>query len=262
MLSGISPLAVAARTPAIATPTPTPTPTPEAETTALIARMSSPPDSTRQGHINTFIKALKDGGVWSKMDVLFVFASHDAQSSLLDWKNLGGSGAYDATVVLGAPTFTTDRGYTGDASNRLTTAYTVGSGIAVNDSGHISCFVADATATTQNVPSLNSRTTLSTDESVAGRWQAFTNATAPAGSPPHMITAVRRGATSSYAFRNAVAGSESTLTVNAGTGVALMGNGVRTQAIVSFGDQLSDVEVLAYYNAAKTYLTALGVSGL
>jgi hypothetical protein len=38
----------------------------------------------RNAVIDTFIKALVSGGVWDKLDVLYVFAAHDSQAALLN----------------------------------------------------------------------------------------------------------------------------------------------------------------------------------
>lgn len=57
----------------------------EAETTALLARMTTQPDATRKGHINTLIASLKAEGIWSKLDCFFMFAAHDQQAAYLDW---------------------------------------------------------------------------------------------------------------------------------------------------------------------------------
>lgn len=95
----------------------------EDETDTLIAQMDTDgtaPDATRQGHINTLIKALKDAGIWTKCDRIYVLAAHEASAARLNWKTPG-------TDTLGLsvtePTFTVDTGYTGNGtSTQLTTA--------------------------------------------------------------------------------------------------------------------------------------------
>jgi hypothetical protein len=56
----------------------------EAETNALIAEMSTPPNGGRQITINTLVKAMKDGGVWAKLD-WFSIIGHDTDASLKNW---------------------------------------------------------------------------------------------------------------------------------------------------------------------------------
>lgn len=88
-------------------------------TDALAARMSVAPDGTRIGTIDTLIRALKAAGVWSKLDVLYLTAAHDAQAARLNWI----STSYNLTAIS-SPTFTTDRGYAGDgAASYLDTGY-------------------------------------------------------------------------------------------------------------------------------------------
>lgn len=67
----------------------------EPESAALLNRMVVKPQWTQQKNINTFIKSLKEGGVWNKLGFLHVFAQHDQQSALLDWTGNG----FDGTMV-------------------------------------------------------------------------------------------------------------------------------------------------------------------
>ena len=78
---------------------------------ALFAAMAVQPDATRKTLIDTFIKALISAGVWTLLDVLYVFAAHTEQAALLNWK---APGTFDGTSVS-ATAFTTDVGFTGDA---------------------------------------------------------------------------------------------------------------------------------------------------
>jgi len=82
---------------------------------ALFSRMAivldSPP-SARKTEIDTRIKALKSGrNLWAKTLGLWVTASHGRPSAKLNWKQ----DAFNLDEV-GTLTFTTDRGFTGDAS--------------------------------------------------------------------------------------------------------------------------------------------------
>jgi hypothetical protein len=84
-----------------------------AEATALFAAMSVAPDDTRKGHIDTLIAALKTAGIWAKLDVLWVPAAHDVQAARLNWKDP----ASFTLSEVSSPTFTTDRGYTGNGTS-------------------------------------------------------------------------------------------------------------------------------------------------
>lgn len=89
-------------------------------------------------HISAY-KALINGlvtdGVWTKLDALYVFATQDPTTSLLNLV----SSSFSATVNTGAPAFAADRGYTSLVGNSLTTnfnASTAGGNYAQN-SAHI-----------------------------------------------------------------------------------------------------------------------------
>lgn len=93
-----------------------------AEAEALFTQMDTDgtaPDATRKGHINTLIVALKSAGIWAKCDRIYVLAAHEATAALIDWKTPG----TDTLTAAGSPTFTVDRGFTGDGvDNKLTGA--------------------------------------------------------------------------------------------------------------------------------------------
>lgn len=77
------------------------------DSTALFGRFTTEPTPTRKQAINSLIVSLKDAGVWTKLDVLHVFAAANAQGSLLNWK-----GSFSDATTVSSPTFTADRGYT------------------------------------------------------------------------------------------------------------------------------------------------------
>lgn len=82
-----------------------------AEAKALFARMSVEPAATRKGQIDTLIRRLKIAGLWTKFDILYLLAAHDAQAARLNWI----ADAHNLTAVS-SPTFTEDRGYAGNGS--------------------------------------------------------------------------------------------------------------------------------------------------
>lgn len=85
----------------------------DADAQAIFGAFTTPPDDTRKGLINAYVLALKAGGVWNSLDGLYVFAAADSQAALINWRN---PGTHDATLV-NAPTFTQDRGFTGNGTN-------------------------------------------------------------------------------------------------------------------------------------------------
>src|SRR5262245_24255328 len=87
----------------------------DAASVSLFSAFSTPATSVRKGIIDTCIVALKAAGVWTKLDVLYMFAAADSQASLMNWKT---SGTYTATEINGPITCTAERGYTTNGSNR------------------------------------------------------------------------------------------------------------------------------------------------
>jgi hypothetical protein len=80
------------------------------EAKALIARMTTQPNAERKYLINRTIMALKNAGVWSRLDAFYVTAAHDSQASLLNWtKN-------EAATNAGGLPFTADVGFVGNGS--------------------------------------------------------------------------------------------------------------------------------------------------
>lgn len=84
-----------------------------AESRTLFAAMTTKPTAARKKLIDRTIKSLKSASVWSNLDRLFVLAAHDSQAALLNWINPGGT----AAAAVSSPTFTADRGYTGNGSS-------------------------------------------------------------------------------------------------------------------------------------------------
>lgn len=80
------------------------------------------PSGAQQLKQNTFLKYLKDNGIWTALDRLWVFATDGSSSfSLIDWKNPSGSLA----LAVSSPTFNSNIGWTGDGvASYLRTQFT------------------------------------------------------------------------------------------------------------------------------------------
>lgn len=90
------------------------------EANALFAAMTTPPTLVRKILINSTIVSLMASGAWALLDVIYGHAAADSQAGRLNWKN---PALFTATTVNG-PTFTADRGFTGDgATSYLTTGF-------------------------------------------------------------------------------------------------------------------------------------------
>lgn len=79
----------------------------EPETTAFLARTSGSYTNADRLALNTFIKTLKDNSIWTKLDVIQIYAFGDTADSLLNIKQ----NLYNATLV-NSPTYTRRRGFT------------------------------------------------------------------------------------------------------------------------------------------------------
>lgn len=84
----------------------------DADADAIIAAMSVAPDATRQTLINNTVVALKNAGLWAKLDILYMFAAHTEQAARIDWKHP----ATRSATRLNVATFNTDQGFKGDGS--------------------------------------------------------------------------------------------------------------------------------------------------
>jgi hypothetical protein len=240
------------------------------EAQALFTAMSSEPDATRKGVINTCIAALKTAGVWTKCDRIYVFAAHDAQAARLDWKTPG----TDTLTVSGAPVFTTDQGYQGDAVSGYLYGATNFSAFTqfTQNSAHISVWNrSDVTSTKSLFGTLTLATTVANPKTgVPGfiyrvNQNSGTEHTGLAGYTGHML-AVRTGASATTAYRNgssvgtgsvaSVAPSADPLGVFRAANTQF--NGEQQAALISIGAALNATEASDFYTAVQTYMTAVG----
>lgn len=250
-----------------------PGPSYDAATTALLARMSSQPDATRAGHINTLIAALKTAGVWDKMDIFYVLAAHDAQAARLNWK----AATFELTLT-NAPTFTTDRGYAGDgATSYLDTTFNpaTAGGVFANNDNHFAAWVqTDVASNTQsdigNTTS-NFISRRSTGNTVSSRSLSSTSNTSSATvgtSVGHLVVARAAGAgyeryKNGEAF-DSVTQASSGLNSSAFFICAFNNAGAAAQfstrriAAMHAGSNITSGETSAAYTALAAYMTAVG----
>lgn len=80
----------------------------------LFSAMTVAPGAERKGLIDRTIRTLIREGIWGRLDVLWVLAAHDSQAGMLNWK---APGAFTLANGGTAPTFATDRGFTGNGTD-------------------------------------------------------------------------------------------------------------------------------------------------
>lgn len=84
----------------------------DAATTAwvnAVVAASGTVSATQKGYVDTLIKSLKSGGVWTLLDRCFIFASENSQQATIDLVNL-------ATATNNGATFTANQGWAGNGS--------------------------------------------------------------------------------------------------------------------------------------------------
>lgn len=85
----------------------------DADADAIIAAMAVAPSAARQTRINNTVVALKNMGIWDKLDILYCFDAHTEQAARVEWKNPTTRSA----TRLNVATFITDQGFKGNGSN-------------------------------------------------------------------------------------------------------------------------------------------------
>lgn len=248
----------------------------EAET--WVAAFSSEPDNTRKALYDTYVGALKAASVWTKFDIIYLFAAHTSQAALINGKN---PGTFDCTLV-NAPTFTADRGFTGNGSSAyVSTGYvpsTNGSQYLVN-SAHVAArnlAQVSATANTKLIGSLSGASARSVilvrnaaTDGIRGTINSTTFSTDVANTvtPGHYVNR-RSGANATAIFKDGV--SVNTMTTGS---VALTDRtlvfladphasnfSLLQVASGSAGANLTDQNITDYYNAEFAYMQAVGAA--
>lgn len=235
-------------------------------TVALLARMTSPTTENATA-INNCIVALKAAGVWDKLDVLQVYACNAEANALLNWKGT----SYSATN--NGATFTANRGVAGDAASTwLDTGFNpTGSGrVYATNSAHVSIWIETDGADNDGHGAATTAYVRHASSNVTGRINDATTSTFGATSPAiGLMSLIRRAVDDKRGFHNGVQVGSTLTTASVSLPNATMGigrwntNATYTDdriALFCAGEQLSDAEELAKYNAFRAYMTAVGVA--
>lgn len=90
---------------------------------AIFNAFTTPPTEARKALINACVVALKNAGVWTTLDALYMMAAADSQAARINWV----SPATFTLSPINSPTFTADRGFTGDGvSSYINTGINLG----------------------------------------------------------------------------------------------------------------------------------------
>jgi hypothetical protein len=254
-----------------------------AEAIAFLARTSGL-DTTHTNAYYGLIDGLVSDGVWSKFDVLRIYATQDSATALLNLI----SSSY-AAITHGSPTFTADRGFTGvngstsvyiDSQFNPTANGQGGGGQYGQDSNHISAWSVN-NVQSQVVMGVNAGSTRQTNMNLfnSGDNKAYFRSNIDPGTADlnvvvsdslgHYI-ANRSASNAVQGYKNGssiVTGSNAStslpnsnvfdLAQNSGGSAA---NGGSWQvAATSMGSSLSSTNASNFYSRLRTYMTAVGV---
>ena len=242
------------------------------ESSAVFRAMTTPQANARKYLIDTTIRSLKTAGVWTKLDCLYLLAAADSQAALVNWKN---PGTFNLTVA-GAPTFSADDGYTGDAvDDSLATGFTpsTAGGNYVQDSAHLGAWVLnDITSTTAysiahisgSTPQaiLRPRSTATQAVWTVNNATAVTTATVTTSAGHTMIN--RSASDAQQIYKN---GTELGTSSGASTGLpttaihllrGFSAFSAHQIAAAHIGSSLNSTEADALYDVLNAYLTSVG----
>jgi len=264
----IFPSALAAGT-TVHSPTVTGGVTYDSDAVTYFNAMSVAPDATRKGLLNDLITGLKTDGIWTKLDALYVMAAHDAQAARVNAKTPS-----NVASAVNSPTFTTDRGYAGNASTSyIDTNWnpsTAGGNFAQN-----SASMGVWSRTNSNTASwldigngsncrFNSRSSSGSD-ALRGQINNTTNANyGTNASSIAFYSLVRSSSTAVTGYRNSsVSGSgtqTSTSVTNANVFIGRVASDYsgREYAAAFIGGALDGTDISNLHSRLSTYLTAVG----
>lgn len=249
---------------------------------AFLARTSGLDDAHRHAY-TLLIDGLVADGVFSKLDVLYIYATQDSATALLNLV----SASYPCTIV-GAPAFVADRGFTGDdvsgtVSNYLDTGFNPAIAFSTKftrNSSHLSVW------SNTNVTPVNGGTAIGTSVTspsyTSNVYCKFTDGNAyyrcndsvsqggiPNGDSRGFYLANRSGASAEQGYRNAIDQEMSSVaagTIPSGNMYVLCRNLIGTGptrgcpqqlAMASIGGGLTATDVSNFYARLGTYMAAI-----
>jgi hypothetical protein len=231
---------------------------------------STPPSDSDKTNINNLVVALKEAGIWSELDVLYVLAAANSNAAVKNWK---APGTFSLSLV-NSPTFTAYRGFTGDgASAYLNTGWTPsthGVKFTQNDASVWAWPINNIASNSSIAGSVSSHYCFLYPRTVGGAAAIYLNSAAggasvsSVGDARGFIGGQRRGASDVRLFKNGV---QIATNNQASTGVptaSMWVLGAYPSSYSSFqnsfsawGSSLSGKEA-AFDAAVRTYLTAVG----
>lgn len=239
---------------------------------AYFAAMTTPPTAARKTLLNNLIVGLQSDGVWTKLDWLSIMAAETAQTARVN----AVTPAQVASVV-GSPTFTTDRGYTGDG---VGTAYlntgwnpaTAGGNFTQNSASQGVWVGTDVNSSTNHDAGNGLAEIISrggtTSLTVRGNSASADSGTLPSNTSVGFSSWARsnsanfkiykNGSTIATPTRASAAAESSNFFICATNFSGTPSGGSRRIQAAFWGSALDDTEMAALYNRLATYMTAVG----
>lgn len=242
---------------------------------AYIAAMTTPPDATRRGHINTLISGLDADGDWSPLDGAFCHATHDAVGGVSQAGRLNMRHPTKLLTAVNSPVFDA-LGVVGDGATSYLTAGEVAnaSGNSYSrDSASIGVWcnfqseTAGIVAHAGNLNTSSPRMRVSPGVSTSGhRINDATSLSYNGGGRTggHILT--RTGATTKILYKNGVevasAGTASEIVQGEHVVVLRAGTGYCNDrlAFSFYGGGLSAAAVARIHARVSTFLAAIGAA--
>lgn len=246
------------------------TPSPYLPQTNDIANsFTTPPTALRLKQINDFVSALVTAGVWTKLDFLHVMAAADSQAATINWVNPGTR----TLSAVGSVTFSANSGFQGSGGYlSVGVTYNALSNYSLNSAHQAlwvlnnqqeATFAIGASGTTNGTFARYAPRNL-TDNLGSRLNDATTSNLASVTDSTGFYTQTRSSSAGYTKYKNASSIATPAVVSTAvpdGTVVYLRDattNGTWKIAVGSAGSNLNSAEILAFYNAAATYLTEVG----
>ncbi len=232
---------------------------------AYASAMTVAPTAARVALIDAFVRAMKDGGLWARLDLLYLLAAHDEQAARV---NLMAPSVHTCTAV-NSPSFLADRGFAGDGSTSyLSTGLNPslgGTRFSLNDATLFVWSLTDLNASAADIGSGTSTRLLGRSSgSLGARANAATTTTVSASDSLGLFGWSRRGAAGHDFFRGGsvvaspVQASGAISNDSVRIGAAGSTHSARRLAVAGVGAGLASGEIAALAAACAAYLAAVG----
>jgi hypothetical protein len=232
---------------------------------AYASAMTVAPSAARVVLFDAFVRAIKAGGLWTRLDVLYLLAAHDGQAGRL---NLMAPGLRTCTAV-NSPSFVVDRGFAGDgATSYLSTGLNPGLGGTLFSLDDASLFVWSLTDLNVSAAEIGTgsgtRLLARSFGALAARANTTTSTTVAVADSLGLVGWSRRSAAGHDFFRGGtvvaspVQGSESITAGVMRVGAAASTYSARRLAVAGAGAGLDSGQIAALGAACEAYLDAVG----